>query len=145
MDNIADRAVPAGSLQAVSQPVASWLQLTGRAGLAAIFILSGLSKIAAPEATIGYIASVGLPLPELALVGAIVVEVIGGLALVLGYRTKAVAGVLALFSLATAIAFHADLADQNQFIHFFKNVAMAGGLAQVVAAGAGRLSLDSRR
>ena len=71
-------------------------------------------------------------------------ELGGGLALVAGFRTRFVAAVLALFSLATALAFHNHLADQNQFIHFFKNVAMAGGLLQVVAFGAGRFALDRR-
>jgi putative oxidoreductase len=72
------------------------------------------------------------------------VELLGGLLLVFGYRTKLAAGALALFSLATAIFFHSALGDQNQFIHFFKNVAIAGGLLQAIAFGAGRLSLDGR-
>ncbi len=121
------------------------LALVGRVGLSAIFLLSGISKITAPAAMIAYISSVGLPFPTLALAGAIAVEVGGGIALILGYRTRIVAAILALFSIATALAFHNALADQNQFIHFFKNIAMAGGLAQVVAFGAGRLSLDARR
>jgi len=119
--------------------------LAGRILLSAIFILSGLSKASAPAGMIGYIESVGLPFPMLALTLAIVVELVGGLALVLGYRTRLVAGGLALFSVVTALAFHNQLGDQNQFIHFFKNLAMAGGLLQVVAFGAGRFSLDARR
>ncbi|EHP38514.1 DoxX family protein [Cupriavidus basilensis OR16] len=94
---------------------------------------------------IGYIQSVGLPLPQVALAIAIAVELVGGIALVLGYRTRVVAAILAVFSVATALAFHANLADQNQFIHFFKNIAMAGGLLQIVVYGAGRFSLDARR
>lgn len=119
--------------------------LAGRVLLAAIFILSGASKLADPAGTIGYIASAGLPLPQLAFVGAAAVELLGGLALVLGYRTRYAALALAFFSLAAALAFHSALADQNQFIHFFKNIAMAGGLLQVAAFGAGRFSLDARR
>ncbi|MGH8448551.1 DoxX family protein [Pseudomonas sp.] len=119
--------------------------LIGRVLLSAIFILSGFSKLAAPAMMIGYIGSVGLPFPTLALALAIVVEIGGGLALIAGYRARTVAAVLALFSVATALAFHNALADQNQFIHFFKNIAMAGGLLQVVAFGAGRFSLDARR
>lgn len=118
--------------------------LVGRVLLAAIFVLSGLSKVAAPAGTIGYIASAGLPLPQVGLAIAVIVELGGGLALVAGFRTRFVAAVLALFSLATALAFHNHLADQNQFIHFFKNVAMAGGMLQVVAFGAGRFALDRR-
>jgi len=119
--------------------------LIGRVLLSVIFILSGFSKLAAPAMMIGYIGSVGLPLPQVALALAIIVEVGGGLALIAGYRTRTVAAVLAAFSVVTALAFHNALADQNQFIHFFKNIAMAGGLLQVVAFGAGRFSLDARR
>jgi putative oxidoreductase len=95
--------------------------------------------------TIGYIEAVGLPFPTLAFATALVVEIIGGLALVLGYQTRMVAAALALFSVVTALSFHNDLADQNQFIHFFKNIAMAGGLLNVVAFGAGKFSIDGRR
>lgn len=116
----------------------------GRVLLAGIFLLSGASKLADPAGTAGYIQSVGLPFASVAVAVAIAVELLGGLLLVFGYRTKLAAGALALFSLATAIFFHSALADQNQFIHFFKNVAIAGGLLQVIAFGAGRLSLDRR-
>lgn len=119
--------------------------LAGRVLLSAIFVLSGISKVSAPAGMIGYIESVGLPFPTLALAIAILVEVVGGIALILGYRTRLVAAGLALFSVATALAFHNELADQSQFIHFFKNIAMAGGLLQVAAFGAGRFSLDTRR
>jgi putative oxidoreductase len=121
------------------------LALTGRVLIAAIFILSGASKLADPAGTIGYIASAGLPLPQLAFAGAAAVELLGGLALVVGYRTRLVALALAIFSILAALSFHSALADQNQFIHFFKNIAMAGGLLQVVAFGGGRISLDARR
>ena len=118
--------------------------LVGRVALSTIFILSGLSKLADPAGTIGYIQSVGLPAPQLAFLVAVAVEVAGGVALIVGFRTRVVAAMLAAFSLVTAFGFHAQLSDQNQFIHFFKNIAMAGGLLQVVAFGGGRLSLDSR-
>ncbi|WP_051231680.1 DoxX family protein [Stutzerimonas azotifigens] len=136
------------ALDSASRPYAAGADsaaLAGRLLLSAIFILSGLSKLAAPAGTIGYIEAVGLPFPGLALAIAVAVEVLGGIALVIGFRTRLVAAGLALFSVATALAFHNALGDQNQFIHFFKNLAMAGGLLQVVAFGAGRYSLDARR
>lgn len=117
----------------------------GRVLLAALFLLAGFSKLAQPEGTIGYIASSGLPFPTLAYAGALFVEIGLAAALIVGYRTRAVAAAIAGFSLVTAFGFHFNLADQNQFIHFFKNVAIAGGLLQIVAFGGGALSLDARR
>ena len=129
---------------AIGRETGAMLPLLGRAGIAAIFVLSGLSKLAAPDATVGYIASAGLPLPMIGLALALILELAGGALLFLGYRTRIVAAVLAAFSVATALAFHNDLADQNQFIHFFKNIAIAGGLLNIVAFGGGRLSLDAQ-
>ncbi|NML93234.1 DoxX family protein [Novosphingobium olei] len=116
------------------------LAFTGRVLIAAIFVLSGLSKLTAPAATIGYIEHAGLPFPQLALALAVLVELVGGLALIAGYRVRLVALALAGFSIVTALAFHGQLGDQNQFIHFFKNVSMAGGLLQVAAFGGGRIA-----
>jgi putative oxidoreductase len=120
------------------------IALVGRVLLAAIFVMSGLGKVAAPAATLAYMKAAGLPLAPLGLAGAALVELGGGVALILGYRTRVAAAVLAVFALITALVFHSALSDQNQFIHFFKNVAMAGGLLQVAAFGGGRLSLDAR-
>ena len=117
----------------------------GRLLIAAIFLISGIGKATAPAGTIAYVASAGLPLPPAAYAVAVVVELLGSLALIAGWHTRKVAAVMALFTLAAAFGFHAHFGDQNQFIHFFKNVAMAGGLLQVVAFGAGRFSLDARR
>ena len=116
----------------------------GRILVATIFILSGFGKIAAPAATQGYIAAMGMPAPLLAYIGAVAIELGGGLLLLAGYRTRLVAAALALFSIVTAFVFHHALADQNQMIHFLKNFAMAGGLLQFVAYGAGRISVDNR-
>ncbi|HTJ97535.1 MAG TPA: DoxX family protein [Rhodocyclaceae bacterium] len=124
---------------------ASVAATAGRVLIATIFLLSGISKLSAPAGTIGYIASAGLPFPELAYVAAVGVEVVLATALLLGFQTRVVAAVIAVFSLATAFGFHSNLADQNQFIHFFKNVAIAGGLLQVVAFGAGAYSVDAWR
>ena len=121
------------------------IAVAGRILIAAIFLWSGLGKIIDPASSLGYISSVGLPLPQLGLGLAIVVEILGGLALIIGFRTKLVATGLALFSVATALFFHSALGDQNQFIHFMKNIAMAGGLLQVAAFGAGPVGLDARK
>jgi len=117
----------------------------GRILMATIFIFSGIGKLMAPAATIGYIASSGLPFAPLALAGAIAVELGGGLLLALGIQTRLVAALLAGFSIVTGLAFHNAIGDQNQLIHLLKNIAMAGGLLQVVAFGAGSFSFDNRR
>lgn len=117
----------------------------GRLLLALIFILSGLGKLGASEATQGYIASVGLPLPMLSYLIAIVVEVVGGLLLLVGYQTRIASLALAGFTLVAAVLFHSNFADQNQMIHFLKNISIIGGLLQVAAFGAGALSIDARR
>jgi putative oxidoreductase len=117
----------------------------GRLMIATLFLLSGLGKIAAPAVTQAYIASTGLPLPIAGYLIAVVVEVAGGLLLAVGYRTTFVATGMAVFTLATAVFFHNNFADQNQMIHFFKNIAIAGGLFQVATFGAGSISIDGRR
>lgn len=130
-----------GTLNVAASDVAA---TGGRLLLAAIFVLSGYSKLADPAATIGYIQSVGLPVPQIGVAVAIAVELIGGALLAIGYRTRLAAAALAVFTLVTAVFFHSALADQNQFIHFFKNVAITGGLLQVIAFGSARLSFENR-
>lgn len=117
----------------------------GRLLMAAIFLLSGIGKISAPAATIGYIAAMGLPMPSVAYIGAVVLEVGGGLLLLAGLQTRLTALALAVFSVVTGLAFHHAVGDQNQMIHLLKNFAMAGGLLQVFAFGAGAYSLDNRK
>ncbi|MBI3146183.1 MAG: DoxX family protein [Pseudogulbenkiania sp.] len=117
----------------------------GRVLLAALFLISGLSKLGAAAATTTYIASAGLPLPTLVYIITLLVEIGGGLLLLVGFQARPVAVVLALFTVAAAVLFHHNFADQNQAIHFIKNFAIAGGLLQVAVSGAGRLSLDARR
>jgi putative oxidoreductase len=116
--------------------------LGGRILIAVLFFMSGLSKLAAPEATQGFIASVGLPVPVAAYAVAVTVEVLGSVLLVAGFRARFVAAGMTVFTLATALTFHKNFADQNQMIHFMKNIAIMGGLLQVVAYGAGRFSVD---
>ncbi|MBC3930776.1 DoxX family protein [Undibacterium curvum] len=121
--------------------------LFGRVLIALIFVLSGVSKITGFDGTAGYIASKNLPFPALAAVAAIVVELGGGLLLMLGWRARLSAAAMALFTIAAAVLFHdfwaaAPDAAQNQMIHFMKNLSMAGGLLMVVVHGSGPLSVD---
>lgn len=121
------------------------LALLGRILLAAVFLISGLGKLAASDATIGYITAVGIPAPTLAYALAATLEVCGGALLIAGYKTRLVAALLAIFSVVTALFFHRAFGDQTQVFNFLKNVAMAGGLIQVVVFGAGAYSFDGRR
>jgi putative oxidoreductase len=126
------------------------LALAARILMALLFLLSGFGKITGFAGTAGYIASKGLPLPELGAVIAIVVEFGGALALIAGFQTRLVALVMAVFSVIAGVLFHnywAMPADQvmiNQ-IMFLKNLSIAGGLLMMSAYGAGSLSLDAKR
>lgn len=122
----------------------NYLPVVGRALIGAPFILTGIGKLAAYSATVGYIASTGLPFAPLGWAIALSVELGGGCLLIFGYQARVVAALLALFSIATAVIFHNHFADQNQMIHFLKNIMMAGGLLQIAYFGAGPLSLDAR-
>ncbi|MFM0470588.1 DoxX family protein [Paraburkholderia strydomiana] len=119
--------------------------LIGRVLLAAIFLVSGFSKLMAPGVTIGYIASLGLPAPILGYIGSMALELAASVLLIVGYRTRLVAALLAAYPIVTALIFHHALGDQNQMFHFLKNLAMSGGLLQVVAFGAGAYSFDNRK
>jgi putative oxidoreductase len=126
------------------------LALLSRLLLAALFLPAGLSKIGGFEGTAGYIASVGLPMPTLGAAVAIAVEVLGGLALILGLGTRWAALALALFTLVASFFFHnfwAMPAEQQmmQQLMFMKNIGVTGGLLALAAFGAGAFSLDARR
>ena len=123
--------------------------LAGRVLIAAIFVLSGFSKITGFDGTVGYIASKGLPLPQLGALAAIVVELGGGLLVIAGWKTRWAAAAMLVFTLAAAVLFHnfwaaAPDAAQNQMIHFMKNISMAGGLLYVWVFGSGPLSIDGK-
>ncbi len=126
------------------------LALLGRILIAALFVPAGWGKIAGFEGTVGYIGSVGLPLPAVAAAIAIVVELGGGLALLFGFGTRIAALALAVFTLVASFFFHAywavpPEAVMVQQLMFFKNVAVTGGLLVLAAFGAGAFSVDARR
>ena len=124
--------------------------LAGRILIAAIFLFAGLHKVTGFEGTAGYIASKGMPLPQLAAVAAIIAEIGGGMLLVIGWKARWAAALLFFFTGLAALIFHdfwavpADQA-QNQMIHFMKNISMMGGLLYVVVHGSGPFSLEKTR
>ncbi|MFC5742959.1 DoxX family protein [Dyella tabacisoli] len=117
-------------------------ELGGRILLSSLFVLSGLSKLGAYAATMAYMSAMGVPSVLLPVV--IATELFGGLAIAFGWKTRVAAFLLAGFSLVTALAFHANLADQIQMIMFMKNVSIAGAFLLLTVNGAGRISLDGK-
>ena len=131
------------------QPIAP-VVVIGRVLLALIFIVSGFGKLAGLEGTASYIASKGLPLPTLLALGAGVLEVVGGIALAVGFQARWAALALGLFTLAASLLFHkfwAVAPDQAyvQQLMFMKNLSIVGGMLVVFSLGAGPVSFDARR
>ncbi len=118
-------------------------QMTARLLMSAIFVMAGISKLGAYAATQGYMESMGVPGALLPVV--ILIELGGGLSVLLGWWTRISAFLLAGFCVVSALIFHANFGDQMQSILFMKNMAMAGGFLFLVAGGAGAWSLDARR
>lgn len=123
-----------------SAPVA----LLGRAMLASLFIPAGFSKLTAIGGTAGYFASLGLPMPTVTAVVIGLVELLGGIAVLVGFKTRIAALLLAVFTIAASFVAHTDFANGMQLLMFQKNVSIAGGLLLLVALGAGSLSIDRK-
>ena len=119
-------------------------QLLGRLLMSAIFIRTGINQAMASDATIAYFTKLSLPNPGLALGVTVAVELLGGLAVLVGWKTRCSALVLAIWCIATAVVAHYHPGDRGQMIHFMKNICMAGGFLQLFVLGAGRFSLDRR-
>lgn len=126
------------------------LALAARLLMAALFLPAGIGKLTGFAGTVGYITSVGMPMPTVAAAIAAAVEVLGSLALIFGVGTRVAALVLAFFTLVASFFFHAYWAvpaDQQMITQllFFKNVAVVGGLLALTAFGAGAWSIDGKR
>lgn len=121
-----------------------FLPLLARLLVGIPFTLGGLAKLFDYSGTVGLITETGLPFAPMGWLMAVLVEAGCGFLLILGFQTRAAAVVLALFTMATAVVFHSNLADPMQLPHFLKNLMITGGLLQVAAFGAGALSLDAR-
>lgn len=128
----------------------AYVSVVGRVLLALMFILSGFGKLNDIQGTAGFIASGGLPAPAVLAVVVGAFEMLGGIALVLGYQVRVAGLALAFFTVAASIVFHAywSVPAAQQFVTqllFMKNMSVAGGMLLVSALGAGPLSLDARR
>jgi len=136
--NAVGSARAAGSTNALRD----FTELGGRVLLASLFLVAGLGKISGYAATAGYMTAVGLPSALLPAV--IAAEVIGAIAIVIGWQTRITAFLLAGFTVVSALIFHNDFGDQIQSVMFLKNVSIAGGFLLLVVHGAGRFSVDAR-
>ena len=126
------------------------LTLTGRVLIALIFVISGFGKLTAFSGTVGYTASLGVPMPEVATAITVALELLGGLAIVAGWRVRTVATVFALWLIPVTLLAHnpftADAAHQQaQMINLLKNAAILGAMLLLAAHGAGAWSLDGAR
>ena len=125
------------------------LALAGRILIAAIFVISGFGKIGGFEGVAGYIGSNGLPMPQVLAALTIVLELGGGILLILGFKTRWIATLFFLWLIPTTVIFHRfwgvdpQTAQQMQ-IHFLKNVSIMGAMLMLVAFGPGAYSLDKR-
>lgn len=134
----------------MNTPLQNSLSLIGRVLLSAMFLMAGIGKLTGFAGTVGYISSVGMPVPQLAAIVAIVIEIGGGLALLLGVGSRVAALVLALFTLVASLYFHNywALPEAQQMVQqllFTKNIAVIGGLLTVAAFGAGGWSIEGRK
>ncbi len=119
--------------------------LVSRVLLSAIFLYSGVMKVFHFTATTGFMTAHGMHMAAMFLVLAVLVEIGGGLSVLLGYYPRLGALALALFLVPVTLVFHRNLGDPNQAAHFAKNVAIAGGLLAVVSAGGGVFSAGARK
>lgn len=119
------------------------VQLLGRVMLALIFILAGIGKIMDPAGTSAYMESMGVT--SMLLWPSALLELIGGVAIAVGYRTSLAAILLAVFSIVAAVLFHSDFTDKMQMVLFLKNIAMAGGLLLLAAGGTTACSFDKKK
>lgn len=123
----------------------SFIALVGRVLLSSLFILAGYAKLTGLAGTAGWFGSIGLPLPMVTAVVVGLLEFFGGLAILVGFKTRIASVALAIFTLAATAIAHVDFSDQMQMLLFQKNISITGGLLVLAALGAGALSIDSRR
>ena len=135
------------SITAAGQPSGSTSAaiLVGRIFLSIMFIVGGFGKLTAISATAGWFGAIGLPAPTVTAVVVGLVELVGGIAILVGYRTRIAAIVLALFTVGATLIAHLDFSDQTQQLFFMKNLSIVGGFLLLAAVGAGALSIDGRR
>ncbi|HEX5997954.1 MAG TPA: DoxX family protein [Hyphomicrobiaceae bacterium] len=122
----------------------TYLPPLGRLLMASLFIWDGVHQLLSPSVFAQYFASVHVPLPNVAIWISIIIHLLGGMALLVGFKTRWAAALLALLSVGTAFGVHLPMGDQDNMIHFYKNLVMTGGFLYVIAFGAGAVSIDDK-
>jgi putative oxidoreductase len=112
--------------------------------MSSLFIWDGIGQLHSPSVFGQYFASVHVPLPNVAIWISVIIHLLGGMALLVGFKTRWAAALLALFSIGTAFGVHLPIGDQDNMIHFYKNLVMTGGFLYVIAFGAGAVSIDGK-
>jgi len=110
--------------------------------MSSLFVWDAVVQLRNPTGTAQYFARVGVPSPGIAIWLSIAIHLIGGLALLIGFRTRWAAALLVLLCLGTAFGVHLPAGDASNMIGFYKNLVMTGGFLYVIAYGAGSLSVD---
>ena len=118
------------------------LDIVARILISTLFLLNGVFKISNYDGTVGWMESFGIP--GILIIPAIILEIVGPILIILGYKAKIAAGLLSLFCIATAIIFHNDFSDQMQLGSFLKNIALAGGFLFIFINGTKDFSLDKK-
>ena len=118
------------------------LNLIGRILISSVFLISGFNKINQYDGTIEWMESFGVP--GILIIPAIILEIIGSLMIIIGYKTRVIATLFSIFCITLAIIFHNDFSDQMQLVSFSKNLALAGGFLFLVVSGPGKISLDKK-
>ena len=118
------------------------LPLIGRILLTLLFFVAGYNKLMNVGGTAGYFGKLGLPMPDLTVWLVIAVELVGGLLILIGWKTRVVAWIMAIFTVATAVIGHKFWVDPSQATQFLKNLAIAGGFLMLAYAGPGKISAD---
>ena len=122
--------------------MANILDLLGRILISGLFLLSGVFKISNYDGSVDWMESFGIP--EILIIPAIILEVIGPILIIIGYKARIAAGCLSLFCIVTAIIFHNEFSDQMQFTSFLKNIALAGGFLFIVVNGTKDFSIEKK-
>jgi putative oxidoreductase len=123
-------------------PINAYLPVLARVLMSSLFIWDGVLQLSAPARTATYFASLNIPIPNVAVWVSIAIHLLGGLAILIGFKTRWAAAVLLLLCLGTAFGIHLPAGDMTNMINFYKNLVMAGGFLYVIAFGAGAVSVD---